>query len=141
MSKRFRALVTLVLAIVLCMSMSMNAFAASSTARTSGGSSGSVRVQFSAEAYRTGNDYVSVSQEIITDENLLINMYWDNLSAIKSNGGNYSVSNLDSATSVKSCSFYEALPGSAGTYLTTTSTQRAYSSAFGSASVTLGLAW
>lgn len=139
MSKRFKSLVILVLAIVLCMSMSMNAFAASKT--TSGGSSGSVTVQFTASAYTTGSDYVSISQKITTSSSLLINMYWDKLVVINNSGNSITYTNLGSATAVNSYSTYKALSGSAGSNLSGASTQRAYSSAFGTATAVLSVAW
>ena len=141
MKKSLKSFCAFILAIVLCMAVSLSSFAASgSKTKTTSGGVTNISVQFTTNAYIAGNDYVSATQAIVTNNFYQTNMNWNNLIVYKKSGSTNTYSSLAYIANKNSYTFYKNV-GSAGTSNTTTSTQSVSSYSFGSTSATITTNW
>lgn len=135
-----KKVITLFAATALTVAVSVTSYAGSgsTTKTTSGGSSGKIGVKFTSTLYTTSYDFASAEQKVTNGSSIYINMSWTQLIAIDNNANKKTYTNLGNASRKNSYTFYKQL-GSAGTYASIVSTQKAQSSAFGSVSATLNV--
>ena len=141
MKKNLKSFCAFILAIVLCMAVSLSSFAASgSQTKTTSGGVTDISVQFTTNAYIAGNDYVSATQAIVTNNFYQTNMNWDKLIVYKKSGSTNIYNSLAYIANKNSYTFYKNA-GSAGTSGVAISTQSVSSYSFGFASADILTTW